>query len=68
MTCPWRIANLPGIPRVFEFLGRKVKKLVREQKASTKGIQHFTDILSRPIGQDFVELAVNFERVRWSGR
>ena len=29
----------------------KVKKPVREPKASTKGDQHFSDILSRPIRQ-----------------
>ena len=47
---------------------RTVNKLVREPKASTKGNQHFTDILAGQSGRRFVGLAVKFERVRWSGR
>ena len=56
----------PGGPPVNK--PRKVNKLVREPKASTKGDPHFPGILAGQSGRWFVGLAVNFERVRSSGR
>jgi len=67
LTLPYRFLPNPSfyLPAAHT---RKVNKLVREPKASTKGDQHFTDILAGQSGRCFVGLAVKFERVRWSGR